>query len=182
MSDIEQVYAEMKSFVEFTDEDIARLKSLAPIFAKHGGGITDRFYETLGRFPTTAAFIEGRVDHLRKTHGEWMASLFAGDYGPTYLERRLRIGQVHVRIGLPPYYVEAVMNSIRVGGHDAIVREVSDPQQVDALYASLVKVLDLDLLIINLAYADERVTRITRATGMSRKLVERLIVAGEKKT
>ncbi len=175
MSEQADVYAEMKNFLEFGDEDIARLKAMAPIFAKHGGSITDRFYETLGRFPTTAALIEGRVDHLKVTHAQWMAELFSGDYGEAYLERRLRVGAVHVRIGLPPYYVEAVMNSIRLGGHDALTRELADLQSVEAHYASLVKILDLDLLIINLAYADERLNRMTKITGMSRKLVERLI-------
>lgn len=169
------VFDEMKSFLEFDAADAARLKAMAPIFAKHGAGITDRFYETLGRFPTTAALIEGRVDHLKKTHGAWMADLFSGDYGADYLERRLRIGAVHVRIGLPPYYVEAVMNIIRMGGHDALTRELGDLAAVEAHYGSLVKILDLDLMIINLAYADERLNRMTKITGMSRKLVERLI-------
>lgn len=181
MDDTQAIFEEMKSFLDFGDEDIVNLRALAPVFATHGPSITDRFYETLGRYPSTASFIAGRVDSLKGTHGEWMRSLFAGEYGAAYLERRLRIGQIHVKIGLPPYYVEAVMNAIRIGGHDAIVREIHEPARVDALYASLVKILDLDLLLINLAYADERLNRMTKVTGMSRKLVERLINAGDKK-
>ena len=180
MADASEVYAEMKSFLDFNDADVQNLITLAPIFAKHGGAITDAFYETLGQYPTTAALIEGRVDHLKATHAAWMRELVAGDYGDAYLARRMRIGEVHVRIGLPPYYVEAVMNNIRVGGHAAITTELSDAADIDAKYGSLVKILDLDLLIINLAYSEERLDRMSAITGMSRKLVERLITKAKK--
>lgn len=180
MAETSEVFSEMKSFLDFGDEDIENLKSLAPIFEKHGGAITDAFYETLGQYGTTAKLIEGRVDALKATHGQWMTELLAGDYGDAYLQRRMKIGQVHVRIGLPPYYVEAVMNNIRVGGHHAMNQEISDKAEVDAKYASLVKILDLDLLIINMAYSEERLDRMSSITGMSRKLVERLINKAKK--
>ena len=40
------------------------------------------------------------------------------------------------------------------------------------------RTLDLDLLVINLAYGEERLERLTRFTGMSRKLIERCIRKG----
>lgn len=180
MATPEEVFAEMKSFLGFDDADIANLKSLAPVFEKHGGTITDAFYETLGQYGTTAALIEGRVGALKSTHGQWMSELFAGDYGDAYLKRRMRIGEAHVRIGLPPYYVEAVMNNIRVGGHHAMSQEISDQAELDAKFGSLVKILDLDLLVINMAYSEERLDRMSTITGMSRKLVERLINKAKK--
>ena len=180
MPDTTAVFDEMKSFLDFGDDDIARLKALGPVFDKHGAAITDAFYDTLAQYPTTAALIEGRVDQLKATHARWMGELFAGDYGEDYLKSRMRVGEVHVRIGLPPYYVEAVMNTIRVGGHDAITQEFDGAEAIDAHYASLVKILDLDLLIINLAYSEERLDRMSSITGMSRKLVERLINKAKK--
>ena len=56
-------------------------------------------------------------------------------------------------------------------------------QSVEALtdrYASLVKVLDLDLMIINLAYGEERLERLSSFTGMSRKLLERCVTQAKK--
>ena len=180
MAEPSEVFAEMKSFLDFGDDDVTNLKSLGPVFQKHGPQITDAFYETLGHYGTTAKLIEGRIDALKATHGRWMGELFAGDYGDAYLEGRMRIGQVHVRIGLPPYYVEAVMNNIRVGGHHAMSQEIGDQSELDAKFGSLVKILDLDLLIINMAYSEERLDRMSSITGMSRKLVERLITKAKK--
>ncbi|MCB9760424.1 MAG: hypothetical protein H6739_11350 [Alphaproteobacteria bacterium] len=180
-SDAFEVFEQMKSFLGFGDADVDNLRALGPVFAKHGTGITDRFYETLSKEPDTASFIEGRVDALKATHGAWMSELFAGDYGESYFDRRRRIGEAHVRIGLPPQFVEGVMSFIRVDGQAAILAEVPDRDEAVAKCGSLVKILDLDLIVINLAYADERIERLTKLTGMRRALIENIIKAGGKR-
>lgn len=163
----------MKEFIDFGDADIARLTSLGAVFQKRGAAITDGFYETLARYPATAKLIEGRVDALKATHHRYLAELFAGDYGEAYFQSRIRVGVVHVRIGLDPYFVEAVMSYLRTQGVLAIREELG--QDSGSHVAAYIKILDLDMLIINLAYGDERLNRLTRFTGMSRKLLETCI-------
>lgn len=172
------VYEEMKGFLEFTDADAANMKALAPVFEKHGKAITDGFYDSLGRYPKTAAIIEGRVEKLKATHARWMGSLFAGDYGRAFFDSQFLIGQVHVTQNILPEYVEAVTSLLRSYGRIAVFEELGSTDQAHASYASLCKVLDLCLLTINLAYADERITRISKVTGMSRKLIENLVRRG----
>ena len=168
-------FAEMKSFLSFSDQDAANLQSLAPVFARHGAGITDRFYEVLGRFAGTSAQIEGRVDVLKATHSRWMGDLFSGTYGDDYFQGRLRIGQAHVRIGLDPLYVEGVMSIIRSDALAAMAAEISDASELVSKYQSLLKILDIDLMIINFAYAEERLDRLAGFTGMKRSLIENVI-------
>ena len=96
----EEVFVELKAMLELDGADITRLVALQPLFVRHGQRITEDFYARLGENPTTAALIEGRVEALKATHRVWMLELFGGQYGPEYLERRLRIGMAHVRVGL----------------------------------------------------------------------------------
>jgi hypothetical protein len=180
MSEIVEVFETLKGFVGFSADDVKNLKELRPIFVERGPAITDRFYATLANYPDTAKLIEGRVDALKQTHMRWMLELFDGDYGAAYLDRRLMIGKVHVRIGLSPYWVEGVMSVVREEGLRIVAENEGDSVKAAARFVSLQKLLDLDLLIINLAYGEERLDRIVKITGMSRKLVERLISkAGE---
>lgn len=175
MSSPVEFFAEMKTFLAFSDQDVANLSALSPLFAKHGAAITDRFYDVLGTFPSTAALVEGRIDMLKATHARWMGDLFCGTYDEGYLNGRLKIGQVHVKIGLDPMYVEAVMSLIR---HDALAvmaREITDLGELVSKYQSLLKVLDIDLMIINYAYAEERLDRLAGFTGMKRTLIENVI-------
>lgn len=165
----------LKRFVDFTEEDAQNLTGLATIVEEQGPAITDHFYETLGRFDETAKLIEGRVEALKKTHRQYLAELTGGDYGEAYFARRSRIGQVHVARGIDPRFVEAVMSTIRTGMLIAIAREVADPAKAAALSASFIKLCDLDLAIINMAYNEERLDRFSAFTGMSRRLIENVI-------
>ncbi|MCA9636360.1 MAG: hypothetical protein KC420_10075 [Myxococcales bacterium] len=172
------IFNDLKGFIDFGDEDVANLQAVAPLFAAHGGGLTDRFYDKLAGVPSTAALIEGRVDALKKTHARWMGELFAGDYGEGYLQSRWKIGLVHVKVGVPPQYVEAVVSFLRAESEYLLQRELGDSALVAKRHASILKILDIDLMIINLAYAAERVDRLCKFTGMSKKLIERCIEKG----
>ena len=181
MSTPAEIYEELKGFLDFGEQDAARLKTLGPIFAQHGASITDDFYVVLGKNPETAKLIEGRVDALKATHGRWMGELFAGDYGEAYFGGRMRIGIVHVKIGLSPYYVEATMTHIRNAAERVIHQNVADRAEATASFNSLLKLLDLDLMVINIAYQEERLDLLTKVTGMKRGLLENLIRQGQKK-
>lgn len=175
------LYDRLKSFIAFSPDDVANLVALKPVAAKHGPTITDAFYTRLGETPETAKLIEGRVDSLKKTHQAWLMGLVGGDYGAAYLESRWRIGLAHVRIGLDTYWVEGVMSFIRTEMVKAIGLEIADPKDATAKAASLLKACDLDLLVINLSYAEDRLDRLTSFTGMKRALIENIIRLPPKK-
>lgn len=175
MTDTSEIYAAIQRFIGFDADDAARLRELAPLFAAHGPTLTDRFYAKLAADPEQAALIAGRVDALKQTHLRWLNELFAGDYGERYFAERWRIGLAHVRVGVRPWWVEAVTSFLRGEGVALLAAHVDDPTHRTAAARSLLKILDLDLMIINLAYADDRVDRLCRFTGMSRKLIERCI-------
>ena len=175
------IYTEMKDFLKLDEQDIAHMRALRPVFEKHGPAITDAFYETLGDYPKTAKIIEGRVDALKKTHIAWTLGLFESDYGRAFFDQQYTIGQVHVVQDINPEFVEGVMNSLRLDGRKAIETELGAGADAMAHHDSLVKVLDLALMTINLAYQDERLARISGFTGMSRKLLENLVKRGGKK-
>ncbi|MBK8264870.1 MAG: hypothetical protein IPK80_26480 [Nannocystis sp.] len=175
MSTHHDIYSTLKDFIGFTDADAEHLTALAPIFAQYGAEITDGFYAQLLQREDAAALLEGQVDRLKRTHTRWMGELFAGEYGEAYFENRWKIGLAHVRVGVKPWYVEAVTSYLRAAGLTALQREVKDPELLAARAASLIKILDLDLMIINLAYGEERLDRLSSFTGMSRKLLERCV-------
>jgi hypothetical protein len=49
------------------------------------------------------------------------------------------------------------------------------PGQRTRSVQALIKILDIDLMIINLAYSQETIDRLSSFTGMSKKLIERCV-------
>lgn len=172
-----ELYGQLKVFIDFSAQDAENLRSLAPLFATHGAAVTDEFYRRLTANPEAAPLIEGRVEQLKQTHIRWLMSLFAGEYEQPYFEERWRIGLTHVRVGIPPWWVEAVTSFLREAGLGLITKESPGPEGV-ARGQSFLKILDVDLWIINLAYNDERLARLSSFTGMSRRLIERCVLQG----
>ena len=175
MQDNPALFREIKEFIGFTDADADALRALAPVFAAHGAAITDQFYQRLAANPEQARMIEGRVDALKRTHNRWMAELFAGDYGGAYFDNRWKIGLTHVRVGVKPWWVEAVTSFLRTEGFGLLTRELADPAQRTRSVQAMIKILDIDLMVINLAYSQETIDRLSQFTGMSRKLIERCV-------
>lgn len=178
MVDVEKAFATFetaKGLLELGAADVEELVGLSGLVENHGPSITDHFYESLAKFPDTAKQIEGRVDALKATHRAWMKGLVSGDYGRPYFDSRWRIGLAHVRIGLDPFWVEGVMSLIRSRMSEAIAKETGDGAKAARRLAAFTKICDLDLLVINLSYGEDRLDRLTEFTGMKRALIENII-------
>lgn len=170
-----ELFEDIKRFLDFGPDDVEALRSISGWVADHGPAITDAFYETIQRTPAVAGFVEGRVEHLKKTHIAWMRELVGGEYGDAYFASRWKIGLAHVRIGLDPIWVDGTMSLIRSKALVALAEHAEDKERLTRAQASLVKACDLDLAIINLAYAEDRLDRLTEFTGMKRPLIENII-------
>jgi hypothetical protein len=80
---------------------------------------------------------------------------------------------------VPPHFVEAMISRVRGDSFAIILEAAGNCEEATRACGSLIKILDLDLLIINSAYREERLKRISSITGASRSLIERLIEQGE---
>lgn len=101
--------------VDFGPTDAQRLKLLGPQLAPHLPDIADAFYADLAAHPETQRVFEGEAQmrRLRDSLCQWLQELFCGNYDESYWENRRRIGQTHVRVGLPQYYMFTAMETIR---------------------------------------------------------------------
>ena len=173
-----EIFEEMKTFVGFSQIDRDNLVKLKPTFHYQIPRIAEEIQGTLKRIPATAELTQGKNKGLKHSHIHWMNRLFEGEYGEDYFLNRRDIGVAHVGIRLPPHFVEGIMSHVRSRAFEIILDNQPDSKQAIKEYDSILKILDLDLLIINNAYRDERLDRIFNITGISRPLVERLIEQG----
>jgi len=94
-----------KVFIDFNDADIAILQELRPLVNRHADRIVDQFYRNIERYPELMAVIDragSNIDRLKQAQKRYLLEMFDGDYGESYVTRRLRIGEVHNQIGLTP--------------------------------------------------------------------------------
>ncbi|MCS7066208.1 MAG: globin-coupled sensor protein [Fimbriimonadales bacterium] len=106
-----------KQFIRLTQEDVAVLRQLRPWAEEHAAAIARAFYDHQFTFSETRAFFERFAQQrgltleqlrsrLEKTQAGYFLDIFreadsGGEFGVSYFERRLRIGQIHDAIDLP---------------------------------------------------------------------------------
>jgi signal transduction histidine kinase len=149
-------FDDLKNYIQFTEEDVSRLRELKPVMEPHFREIVVHFYEALEQNPHTRGIFEGpeQIERLRQSLMRWLAEIFEGPFDNAYFARRQRIGKVHVNVGLKPHFMFAAMDLVRL---DMV--HIIDQKALGAAYnAAVQKILDIELTLMVQSYFDTLLT------------------------
>lgn len=106
---------ELKSYIGFTDQDAKDLSEFRPLAAPSFSTIADEFYAFVRMHEGALAVLrdEAQARRLHASLRVWLDELLSGPYDEAYVARHGRIGQVHVRVGLPQHYMVTAMSRVR---------------------------------------------------------------------
>lgn len=149
----------LKAYVGFTPESTRLLGAVAPAVAPHVDRIVDDFYARIVEHPGARAAMTGgdeQITRLKSTLRRWLEELLEGPHDQGYLERRARIGRVHVRIGLPQAYMFTALDRIRVQVAEVIDRALAhDQEQRQRTLTALHQIADIELAIMLETYRED---------------------------
>ncbi len=173
---------ELLTYVQMSDEDVARLVALHPIVSPVFPEIAEAFYAAVWADPKAAAILSGpdQVERLRRTLVDWMSTGLLGPYDEKFYEKRSRIGRRHVQIGLPQQYMFTAMNVVRTAYHDRLFAQQPLAEAAQSIRA-VNKLLDIELAIMVRHYqldSNERLIARERKTQMERISSMQTMTAG----
>ena len=147
MAHVKEDLEERLAFLGWNDTDRQLLCELAPLLDRHGDRFVSAFYRHLLSFAgTRGLLVDSDVkDRLLHKQRQYLTSL--GDDGPDpdYATDRLRIGEVHERIGLEPrWYLGAYALYFALLAPLVADAHRDDPARVAGTLVALVKRLLLD--------------------------------------
>ncbi len=153
--ELEAFFGQLKSFLEWTDEDARTVASLREHLESQFGDMVDDFYAEILRHAATRQVLqdEGQVIRLKQTLFHWLEQFFSGVYDLPYVQARWNVGRRHVMIGLDQSYATAALGRLRMRINAAIIEALG--QQQDGTVRSQLsvnKLLDIELAIVNAAY------------------------------
>lgn len=166
----EAILDDLTALMSFSAEEkkaLATAKEKAQALAPQ---MVDAFYKRLLAHENTAEYLGDQVSHLRGTLENWFIQLFSGDYGQDYVRSRMKIGQVHVRIGLPVRYPLAMLDVMLSFG-EQVAAESADPELAVVAFR---KLLAMDIAIFNQAYENTQLQHLAETVGNER-LARRLL-------
>ncbi len=149
-------FEEAKAYINFSEEDAARLSALKDVVDPHFESIVVAFYDALTSNPRTMAVFdsEAQIERLRASLKRWLEELFTGPYDSDYFQKRLKIGRRHVDVGLLPHFMFGAMSVIRGEISGVLQDHFSDSEARLAHIRSVDRILDLELTIMLQSYWD----------------------------
>lgn len=133
-----------------TADDFALLKSLRVPIETRIDDIIEQFYEQQLAIEEVALLIgdADTLNRLRVVQRKYVLDLFSGQYGVEYVNKRLRIGLVHKRMGVGPKLFLAAVAMLKKLLCDQIAQSVAEGEERQLALQALDKPLLYDTTLI----------------------------------
>ncbi|MBF0588561.1 MAG: GGDEF domain-containing protein [Magnetococcales bacterium] len=184
----ERSILERKHLFSFSDEDVTNLLAAKPYIEENLDTIVEAFYEEQLRHSDVELVI-GDADTLMRLKNAmrgYIQDLFSGTYDTIYINRRLRVGKIHQRIGVPPaLYMSAVQLLL---SHLVSYMETQcndgacSRYEVEARKVSLTKLLMFDVQLVFETYTSSLVFEVEKARNKLEIYAEELEATVAKRT
>ncbi len=167
---LETRVAELRRYVDFGDEDAKCLGAIHDLLAPDFARLATAFYDKIREHEEAHVVLknEEQIARLHRALQAWMSRLLGGTYDDAYYQQVERVGDVHVRVGLPQHYMFTAMALIRVELEKLIEARVPH-DQVARTNAALNKAIDVELAIMIEAYREAHIARLERRQDIERE-------------
>ncbi|SFJ22746.1 heam-based aerotactic trancducer [Paenibacillus sp. UNC496MF] len=156
------------TYTGITEQDLAYLKSVRPLFERITDEVVDRLYEQVAANPEMKAIIDrhSTLDRLKETQRWYFLSLTDGVIDQAFIDRRILIGSIHSRIGLTTdWYLGTYMLYL-----DAAVQHFRRiaPDAWMTIVLALSKMFNLDSQLVLEAYEQDEKAKIQKLSDARR--------------
>ncbi len=171
-------YQSLKRHYRFTKEEEAILKELQPKMQANTDAFLDAFYDYIWGFGKTAQYFKNKeiLAYHKSKIKEWYINLFCGKYDLEYFLYLYKIGETHVKIGLPTHYVNSAFTFVRSFALKTLEENFVNKERHLKEIEALEKIIDINLDSLTSSYREEELGKY-----LSMSKVEKNILSGLKK-
>lgn len=128
---IDEKFKKQIEMLGLTIDDLYYLKAFKPTVDAHIDEIVDSFYRTLGMESSLTKIINDNssIDRLKVTLRKHICEMFDGVIDSTYFEKRKKIAEVHVRIGLKTQYYIGAFQTLFIDFMGLIQKNLSKSEE-----------------------------------------------------
>lgn len=168
----------LKEYYRFTDKEAQILKELQPHMEALVDEFLDGFYDYIWGFGKTAQFLKNKeiIVYHREKIKEWFINLFSGKYDLSYFAHLNKIGEIHVKIGLPTHYVNSAFTYVRTFILTTIKEHSQNHDDIIEKMKAVEKIIDMNLDVLTSSYREEELSKY-----LSLSKIEKNILSGLKK-
>ncbi len=169
-------YQTLKEHYRFTDKDAQILKALQPRMEMLADQFIDEFYDYIWGFGKTAKFLKNKeiIAYHRSKIKAWFINLFCGNYDLSYFMYLYKIGEVHVKIGLPTHYVNSAFTFVRTFILNSIEENFDNKTYHIEEIKAVEKIIDMNLDVLTSSYREEELSKFLSLSKIEKNILTSL--------
>ncbi|KZS45622.1 hypothetical protein AWU65_06710 [Paenibacillus glucanolyticus] len=170
---------EQMRMIGLTEGDLRLLKQLRPQMELRMEAITDAFYQSVVDVDKLRDIIvqHSTIERLKQTLKDHLLEIFNGEINEAYVEKRLRIAEVHKRVGLETKWYLSAFQNLQNEFFKIIYKEVKEEEQQIRVVSTITKLLGLEQQLLLEAYEKENMNEKQQQYEWVRKELKQSIAA-----
>ncbi|KOS63820.1 globin-coupled sensor protein [Lysinibacillus sp. FJAT-14222] len=143
--------------IDLSIEEIKTSKAIQPLISDHIDEIVTTFYQTITNVEQLRTIIleNSTLDRLRKTLETHLIEMFGGQLNEEFLEKRIRIANIHYRIGLEPKWYMAAFQNLQSTLLHLVHCHVENRDESMRISQVITKILNFEQQLVLEAYEKE---------------------------
>ncbi len=145
------------ALIGMTTKDIAILQHVKPYIEANIARIVDAFYGALQKESHLLSIIQqhSTIERLKQTLTTHVKEMFDGNIDEAFIEKRRRVAQAHVRIGLEPKWYIASFQHLLEEILAVMLEQLRQPSYVIVVMKSVSKMLNVEQQLVLEQYERE---------------------------
>lgn len=145
------------SMIGLMTQDLQIMNSLQPFVLAQISVIVDRFYKNLEYEPSLLHIINDHssIERLKSTLKQHITEMFSGVIDEAYFVKRIKIANMHVRIGLQTKWYMCAFQELLLSLFDIIEENLSDRDDCLLATRAVTKIMNFEQQIVLEAYDAE---------------------------
>lgn len=169
-------YSQLKEHYKFSKEEALILKKLQPRMENLADTFIDEFYDYIWGFGKTASYLKNTnvINRHKIKIKAWFINLFSGQYDMSYFLYLYKIGEIHVRIGLPTHYVNSAFTFVRTFILKSIEENFENKEQHVKEINAIEKIIDMNLDVLTSSYREEELGKFLSLSSSEKGILSSL--------
>lgn len=143
--------------INFTEEDLKYLMEIKPLVEREIKTIVDDFYLNLEKESSLTKIIREKssVERLKATLRRHIVKMFNGTIDSPYIEERIKIAEIHVKIGLESKWYLGAFQSLIESFTQIVYENVNTDHDKRMIISAINKIVSLEQQLVLEAYEKE---------------------------